>query len=402
LTTPNAQMNAIIEKNQLLKTDIIKQLYYKHPLSLMEISKLSNKSLPSVTKVVQHLIADGYVVEQGLGASTGGRRASLFLLNSEKQKFIVSIAMDQFITRLVIYDLMNETKYPVATLKLALMDNPKATDELASFIELHIAASGIARKDLLGIGIGMPGFVNAEAGISHSYLETSDGSALGDYLSKKIGLPVFLDNDSSLIALAELRYGAAVGKLNVMVANIGWGTGLGMIVNGQLYRGSSGYAGEFSHIPLSKSDNLCSCGKRGCLEVETSLLVMTERATAEIKAGAATRMRQLAEDKSRNMADIFLEAAIEHDPLAVSILSEAAFMIGKGLATLIHIMNPECIVLSGRVAPAAKVMLPAIQQALNEFCIPRIANQTTIVQSKLAENAELLAAASLVMENTEF
>jgi predicted NBD/HSP70 family sugar kinase len=388
-------MNAIVEKNQLLKTDIIKQLYYKHPLSLTEISKLSNKSLPLVTKVVQNLIADGYVVEQGLGASTGGRRASLFLLNSEKKKFIVSIAMDQFITRLVIYDLVNEIKFPVVTLKLPLMDNPNATEELASFIEINISASKIAKENLLGIGIGMPGFVNAEAGISHSYLKTR-------YLSDRIGLPVFLDNDSSLIALAELRYGAAVGKLNVMVANIGWGTGLGMIVNGQLYRGSSGYAGEFSHIPLSKSDNLCSCGKRGCLEVETSLLVMTERATAEIKAGAATRMRQLAEDKSRNMADIFLEAAMEHDPLAVSILSEAAFMIGKGLATLIHIMNPECIVLSGRVAPAAEVMLPAIQQALNEFCIPRIANQTNIVQSKLAENAELLAAASLVMENTEF
>ena len=81
-----------------------------------------------------------------------------------------------------------------------------------------------------------------------------------------------------------------------MVANIGWGTGLGMIVNGKLYRGSSGYAGEFSHIPLSNAKKLCSCGKTGCLEVETSLLVMTEKATAEIEAGAATSMRELFKD----------------------------------------------------------------------------------------------------------
>ncbi len=395
-------MNAIVEKNQLLRNDIIKQLYYKGTLSLTELSKLTHKSLPLVTKVVQNLVAAGYVMEQGLAPSTGGRRASLFLLNPQKNKYVVSIAMDQFISRMAIYDLMHSLRSDVATLELPLASTPDATEQLIVFIQANISASGVDPKDLLGVGIGMPGFVNAELGVSHSYLKTTDDQALGGYLSERLGMPVFLDNDSSLIALAELRYGAAQGKLNVMVANVGWGSGLGMIVNGQLYRGSSGYAGEFSHIPLSKSDNLCSCGKRGCLEVDTSLLVMTGRAIAEIKAGAATSMRQALEDNSRNIADVFLQAAKEHDPLAVSILSEAAFMIAKGLATLIHIINPECIVLSGRGAVAGQVMLPPIQQALNEFCIPRIANQTTIVLSELAENAELLAAASLVIEHIEF
>lgn len=395
-------MKAIIEKNQLLRNGIIKQLYYKGSLSLTEISKLTQKSLPLVTKVVQHLVSGGYVMEQGLARSTGGRRASLFLLDPQKNKYVISVAMDQFISRMAIYDLQNSVKSDIATLELPLADAPDATDQLVEFIRANISASALDLKDLLGIGIGVPGFVNAELGISHSYLKTSDGKPLGDYLSEKLELPVFLDNDSSLIALAELRYGAAQGKLNVMVANVGWGTGLGMIVNGQLYRGSSGYAGEFSHIPLSDSDNLCSCGKRGCLEVDTSLLVMTSRAVAAIKAGAATSMRQAVEHTNRNIAEIFLQAAKEHDPLAVSILSEAAFMIGKGLATLIHIMNPECIVLSGRGAVAGKVMLPPVQQALNEFCIPRIANQTRIVLSELAENAELLAAASLVIEHIEF
>jgi len=211
-----------------------------------------------------------------------------------------------------------------------------------------------------------------------------------------------MDNDSSLIALAEMQFGAAAGKRDVMVANIGWGTGLGMIVNGQLYRGSSGYAGEFSHIPLSNTDNLCSCGKRGCLEVETSLLVMTKKAKAEIEKGAATSMAQSFKDGKRNLGELFLEAARNHDPLAVSILSDAAFLIGKGLATLIHIMNPERIVLSGRGAIAGKILLPPVQQAVNEFCIPRIADKTTIVISELAADAELLAAASLVVENSTF
>lgn len=391
-----------IDKGQLLRADIIKQLYYRNPLSLTELSKLTHKSLPLVTKLVNGLVTEGYIVEQGLAASTGGRRASLFLLNPDMQKYIVSVAMDQFTTRLAIYDLARNIVFPVQTLELALPGYADAVEELISFIGHHITASGIDIKKLLGIGIGVPGFIDVEKGIDHSHLNTKNGKHLGKYIAKKLGLPVFLDNDSSLIALAELNFGAAAGKRDVMVANIGWGTGLGMIVNGQLYRGSSGYAGEFSHIPLSSTNNLCSCGKRGCLEVETSLLVMTKRAKEEIKAGAATSMTESFKDERRNVGELFLEAAKNRDPLAVSILSDSAFLIGKGLATLIHIMNPECIVLSGRGAIAGKILLPPVQQAVNEFCIPRIADKTTILISELAADAELLAAASLVVENSEF
>lgn len=391
-----------IDKGQLLRADIIKQLYYRNPLSLTELSKLTHKSLPLVTKLVNGLVTEGYIVEQGLAASTGGRRASLFLLNPDMQKYIVSVAMDQFTTRLAIYDLARNIVFPVQTLELALPGYADAVEELISFIGHHITASGIDIKKLLGIGIGVPGFIDVEKGIDHSHLNTKNGKHLGKYIAKKLGLPVFLDNDSSLIALAELNFGAAAGKRDVMVANIGWGTGLGMIVNGQLYRGSSGYAGEFSHIPLSSTNNLCSCGKRGCLEVETSLLVMTKRAKEEIKAGAATSMTESFKDEQRNVGELFLEAAKNRDPLAVSILSDSAFLIGKGLATLIHIMNPECIVLSGRGAIAGKILLPPVQQAVNEFCIPRIADKTTILISELAADAELLAAASLVVENSEF
>ena len=113
-------------------------------------------------------------------------------------------------------------------------------------------------------------------------------------------------------------------------------------------------------------------------------------------------MTELFKDKNRNIGELFLEAARNHDPLAVSILSEAAFHIGKGMATLIHIMNPECIVLSGRGAMAGKILLPPIQQAINEFCIPRIADQTSIILSELAADAELLAGASLVIEHSPF
>ncbi|WP_442590816.1 ROK family protein [Pedobacter sp. AW31-3R] len=393
----------LISKNgDLLRIDIIKNLYYKNPLSLIELTKLTKKSLPVVTKAVNNLVTEGYVMEQGLAPSTGGRRASQFLLNTAKNKYIISVAMDQLITRMTIYDLANQIILPVKSLDLVIATDPDALEKLVSFIDSHTTSSGIDKKNILGIGIGMPGFINLEEGINYSYLIPENGITLKKYLSDQLGLPVYIDNDSSLIALAELRFGAAVGMSDVLVVNIGWGTGLGMILKGELYRGSSGDAGEFSHIPLSNTNILCFCGKRGCLEVETSLLVMTQKATAQIAEGAASSMAELFKDDSKDIGEHFLDAARNYDPLAVSILSDSAFTLGKGLATLIHIMNPKSIVLSGRGAIAGKIFLPPIQQAINEFCMPRMANHTSIIISELAANAELLAAASLVIEHHQF
>jgi len=367
----------------------------------MDLSKLTQKSLPSVTSSVNGLIKEGQLIEQGFAPSTGGRRAAMFLLNPNYKKYIVAVAMDQFITRLTIYDLSNRVILPPQLVNLD-MSSANSADLLIQFINKCITKSKIDSENLLGVGIGMPGFVNAEKGINYSFMATEDGISLQEYLSDKLNLPVFLDNDSSLIALAELHFGEAAGFKDVLVVNVGWGTGLGMIVNGNLYRGSSGYAGEFSHIPLSNSDKLCSCGKRGCLEVETSLLVMVNLAEQAVAHGEPTIMTELFKDESKHHADHFLDAVVKQDSVAISILHNAASQIGKGLATLIHIMNPERIVLSGRGARAGKMLLPPIQQAVNKFCIPRVADQTTIVLSKLAEQAELLAAASLVIEHSKF
>lgn len=394
-------MSVKIENSQRLRADIIRFLYYKKTLSLTDLSRLTQRSLPLVTATVNSLVADKYVNTQGLAPSTGGRRPLMFLLNPAKQKYIVAVAMDQLITRLVIFNLAHEIVLPIQLLDLNV-DDKNAVSTLVHFIADNIQKSGFKQEEIIGIGIGMPGLVNAEKGINNSLLPTPDGSHLGEYLIAELNLPVYIDNDSSLITLAELQFGEAIGIQDALVVNVGWGTGLGIVIKGSLYRGSTGYAGEFSHIPLSKTENLCSCGKRGCLEVDTSLWVMVEKAKAALAEGAESSMKRRFKDKSKHYGDHFLDAVVQQDPLAISILSAACFQLGKGLSTLIHILNPECIVLSGRGARAGKMLLPSIQQAINEFCIPRIADQTTIVLSTLADNAELLAAASLVVENSQF
>jgi len=182
--------------------------------------------------------------------------------------------------------------------------------------------------------------------------------------------------------------------------NIGWGIGLGMIVNGELFRGHDGFAGEFSHIPLFMNGKLCSCGKSGCLETETSLLMIAEKAKQGLKAGRASLLNQLSLETFEEIHENILFAAIRGDQFAVELLSEAGYNIGRGIAILIHLFNPELVVLSGRGSLAGKIWQAPIQQAINEHCIPRLASNTEIEMSTMGYEAALIGAAALVIEHT--
>ncbi|MDB5146024.1 MAG: hypothetical protein JWQ57_44, partial [Mucilaginibacter sp.] len=141
------------------------------------------------------------------------------------------------------------------------------------------------------------------------------------------------------------------------------------------------------------------CGKRGCLEAEASLLVVAQKAIAGIKKGRVTSLKYNEDDHSKLMGDALIEAANNGDQFAIELLSDAGYKIGKALAILIHIMNPAIIVLSGRGAKVAKILMAPIQQALHKYCIPRLAAGTELLVSELGFDAELIGAAVLVMEN---
>jgi predicted NBD/HSP70 family sugar kinase len=314
--------------------------------------------------------------------------------------YVVAVAMDQLYTRIVIMDMQNRHVTDIEKFELHLNKNPQALSKLIDAIDLHIGKSGIQKEKIAGVGIGMPGFVDAKKGLNYSFLESGDKS-LTQYMAEKIGVQVLIDNDSSLIALAELRFGAARNKKNAMVVNLGWGIGLGLILNGALFRGYNGFAGEFSHLPLFSNNKLCSCGKSGCLETEASLLVVVAKAVEGIRNGRLTMLKQLPTENFDEASQAVIAAAEKGDKFAVELLSEAGYNIGRGVAILIHLLNPEVIILSGRGSSAGKIWQAPIQQALNEHCIPRLAANTGIETSALGYNAELIGAAALVMDNYE-
>jgi predicted NBD/HSP70 family sugar kinase len=390
-----------MEKNLLYKRRIIKHLYFGNMLSCADLSDKINKSIPLTTKILGKLMEEGMVTETGYAASTGGRRPVMYSLKQDVI-YVVSVAMDQLVTQIAILDMQNRNVTDIELFELPLTKNPNAPAALAEKINEIITRSGIARNKIAGIGIGMPGFVNAVKGINFTFLET-EGYTISQYISAKVKLPVFIDNDSRLIALAELKFGAAREKKNALVINVGWGVGLGMILEGELFRGHDGFAGEFSHIPLFLNNKLCSCGKSGCLETETSLLIVIEKAGNGLKSGKLSMLKEkeLSADHPEKAFQNIVTAAGKGDKFAVEILSEAGYNIGRGVAILIHLLNPEVVILSGRGSSAGKIWQAPIQQALNEHCIPRLSVNTEIEVSALGYNAELTGAAALVMENYE-
>lgn len=386
-------------KNSLYKKRILKELYFTPSLSCADLYIRINKSFPLITKLLNELMEEGLVIETGYAISTGGRRPLTYAIK-EDVMYVVSVAMDQFVTRVSIMDMQNKSITEVEKIELDLAGNEKALLVLIEKIENTIQSSGIPKSKISGVGIGMPGFVNAEKGINYTFLKTPQKS-ISQIISERIGIPVYIDNDSSLVALAEQRFGAAIDKKNAMVLNIGWGIGLGLILNGQLFRGHDGFAGEFSHIPLFNNGKLCGCGKSGCLETETSLVTIIEKAKEGLKSGRLSKINIPATAHLGQAIEIIMHAAQNGDRFAVELFTEAGYNIGRGVAILIHLLNPEIVILSGRGSSAGKVLMAPIQQALNEHCIPRLSHSTELEISTLGYMAELIGAAALVMENFE-
>lgn len=384
------------EKSDLYKRKLVKSLYFGGILSSSDLSAITKKNLQITSKAINELVDQGDVIAAGYANSTGGRCPQLFCLRPDLM-YVLAVAMDQLTTRIALLDMKNNFVGEIKELELILSNHTDLINELGDHLNQFISDSGISKDKIAGIGIGMPGFVDAKKGINHSFFKVNNGTIIGN-LEQLTGLPVLIDNDSSLIALAEFKIGAAIAKQNAMVVNIGWGIGLGMILNEQLYRGNDGLAGELSHIPLFTNGKICSCGKTGCLETETSLLVVVEKAIKGIEEGKPTILKKLNTQNIEEAASLILEAAIKGDTFAIELISEAAYNIGRGIAILVHILNPQIIILSGRGSIGGKLWTTPIQQALNEHCIPKIAENLKTEISTLGSLAELFGAASLVMD----
>lgn len=385
--------------NPIMNNQIIKALYFQKLQSIAQLCKTFNKSVPLITKSIQSLLQMELIEGNEFATSTGGRRAVQFKINTNLDTYTLVISLDQFYTSVYIFDLGNSIIVEKVDFYNPLSDNDSALSLIIGLTEEIISESKIPLTNFLGIGISMPGFVDTDKGINDSFDKQSVLYHIKKTISDHFQVPTIIENDSTCIAFAEQKFGAAQNIKSSLVINLNWGVGLGMIVNDHIFKGSSGYAGEFSHIPLSNSNELCSCGKKGCLEVEASLTAAIKNVQAAINSGEKSSLESEHYNNLLVQGDALLESALNGDQLAVAHLGKIGYMLGKGIATLIHILNPEAIIISGRGARAGTILLPQIQTAINEFCIPRLAQATQLKISDFNKQAQSLGTSAFIIDN---
>ena len=374
-----------------LNTLILKNLFFLDTTAIGELSIAVGKSVPITTKGVKDLIKKGYVLNLGLSDSTGGRKAYLYNVNKEKIGHIIAVSIELKKTLIDVFNIAKETVTETIQLDIPIHEEEALRSKLVE--ELQQLKKEYEDHHFLGIGLISPGFVDAQKKINTSHSADSPLYNISTFIEENLDIPTYIENDSTAIALLEKHFGKANDSTPTLVINLTWGVGLGILINNSIFKGFKGFAGEFSHIPLADSNKLCRCGKKGCLEVEASL----QSAIDYIQEKLAEGEDSILKNGSTITFDQLVHAYNIGDPLTVEALRKIGHMLGKGIATLIHILNPERIILAGKGTVFGDIILSEVQSSIHLYCIPRLSDQTKIELSEL-ENVLTLAAASTVIQ----
>jgi glucokinase-like ROK family protein len=387
----------IRQKKFILKKRIVQLLYLEGNKSIPDIGRATGMSIPTITRTIAELIDEGFVLDNGIGASIGGRRPNLYLLNNDA-RYVLGIDMGRFSTHLAILNLNHQIVSSEGIIVSELEYDETIIDKIYKKFKELVSSSGIDPKKLIGIGVAFPGLIDAKTGMSQTYKNFSDRS-LSKIFEDKFDLPVYVENDSRVMSLGETFFGLAKGKDNVLCLKIESGIGMGMILNGKLYTGNSGFAGEFGHLEVEPEGKLCICGKRGCLETVASGSAIALRAQNDMTNGMVSILGKLSGDNPEKIdAEMIVEAAHLEDQYAIGLLSEMGEQLGRGIAVLINIFNPEMIIIGGNIGSAEHYILDPLQLSLNKYAISRIKRDCQIVTSKLRGKAVLLGAFALVID----
>ncbi len=385
-------------KKRLQKKKILRELYLNDALSIADLMHRLELSAPTMQSLLDELIKDDVVHQKGSGSSKGGRKPNLYGLRNNAL-YVLSIDIGNYFTRMALFDSSNEKVTPIKKIKLELENDISIVKRIYREAKSLISEAAIDDDRIIGVGVDMPGLIESEKGINHSILHF--GQPVRDIFSDLFKKPVVIENDAKTKALAEFRFGKAIGKNNVLVLHLGWGIGMGMILNGKPYKGACGFSGEFAHIPMSDERGLlCSCGKRGCLETVASGAALTRLAIEAIEKGEMTLISQMANNNTDEITqELIIEAAQKGDQFAIGILSKIGFELGKGIASLIQILNPEMIILAGPLAKAGTYLTTSVEQALHQYTFAIIKDCAQLTISELGEDSSLLGNVINVMES---
>jgi predicted NBD/HSP70 family sugar kinase len=380
--------SGVAYKNRVLKRLIINYLDVTGNVTIAELTKELNISAPKITTLITELIEDGLIKDYGKEDSTGGRKASLYGLVSDSCYFI-GVDIKRYYINIGLLDFKKNLVTIKEKIPYQLENTPEAYQELINIINSFIEDAPVKREKILGMGINLSGRVNQTSGYSYSFFHFHE-EPLSYTIEKEIGIRTFLENDSKAMAYGEFCSGIVSKEKNVLFINMDYGVGLGILIDGKVYYGKSGFSGEFGHIPFFNNEVICHCGKKGCLETEASGIALLRNFKVKIEQGSSSSVAyDKKNDEMLRVIDI-VNAAKAEDILSIELIAEIGEKMGKGLAVLINIFNPELVILGGILAETGDFIRLPIKSAINKYSLNLVSNDTKLVISKLGEKAGVM------------
>lgn len=387
--------SGITFKNNSLKKEIISILSYSENLTIAELSKMLLLSVPKVTNLINELIIDGLVQDFGKTTASSGRKPNAYGLVANSG-FFLGVDVKQNHINIGLIDLSKNPTSTLENIPYKLSNDKQSLDELCTIIKTFVSNAPIPVDKILSMGINLSGRVNHSTGYSYSFFHFSE-EPLSIHLEQVIGIKTFIENDSRAMAYGELIAGNVKNEKNILFLNLDYGIGMGTIINGQIYYGKSGFSGEFGHIPLFDNEIICQCGKKGCLETEASGRALTHLFRQKIKNGQTSRItKDVPVDEI--MLSHIIKAVKNDDVLAIDLVGEIGEKLGKGIATLINLYNPELIILGGALSETSEYILFPIKSAINKYSLNLVNTDTQIKLSALKEKAGVIGACLLARD----
>jgi predicted NBD/HSP70 family sugar kinase/biotin operon repressor len=355
--------------------------------SRAQIARRTGLSRSTVSSIVADLQTDGLVVDRKTGgrAATGSGRPPALIALDSSAGLAVGIDFGKRHLAVALADLSHE----ILAEQWVVMGEDYAADEAmleaVGLVERVLDEADADRDRVLGVGMGIPGPVH-ETGVvgSSSILPGWNGRSPEERMAQLLELPVSGGNDANLGALAEFTYGAGRGSSSLVYLKLATGIGAGIVIDGKLFKGVGGTAGEIGHTTIDETGDICRCGNRGCLETY---------------AGAAAIAGLLSRSLGEELGlDDVLSRALHGDPGCRRALADAARHIGVAVANLCNLVNPETIVVGGSMARAGDLLFDPLRESVNLRAIPSAAEDVEIVAGELGERAELLGAVALVLQ----
>ncbi|WP_415953567.1 ROK family protein [Streptomyces sp. KLOTTS4A1] len=370
------------------------------PNSRAQLGDQVDLSRSKLAVEVDRLLETGLVVADGLAASRGGRRSHNIRLAPELRFLGVDIgatSVDVAVTNAEL-EVLGHVNQP-----MDVREGPVAIFEQVLAMAAKLKASGLA-EGFDGAGIGVPGPVRFPEGVpvAPPIMPGWDGFPVREALSQDLGCPVMVDNDVNLMAMGEQHAGVARSVHDFLCIKIGTGIGCGIVVGGDVYRGTTGSAGDIGHIQVEPDGRPCACGNRGCLEAHFSGAALARDAEEAATSGRSPELAALLEAegfKGRLSGADVAAAAAAGDALALELIREGGNRTGQVIAGLVSFFNPGLVVIGGGVTGLGHTLLAAIRTQVYRQSLPLATGNLPIVLGELGPVAGVIGAARLISDH---